>query len=199
MAGTDISGVVEHLMPGIRRPRPDPNGRPPTDAELDVLLHAAVSVPDHGLLRPWRFVVISGEARDRFGDALASDAAVVDDTPAMTDRARRKAFASPMHVLVLASPRESNIPEWEQEASAACCGYAMILAATALGLGAVWKSTSLRDGDALRHLLAADEHERVLGWIGLGSPADSAESRPRSDPGLEMPVTVLPAGPALVH
>jgi nitroreductase len=32
-------------------------------------------VPDHRGLRPWRFVVVTGDAREAFGDALADAAA----------------------------------------------------------------------------------------------------------------------------
>ena len=59
---------------------------------------------------------------------------------------RGKAFAAPCAVMLIASPRlESNVPEWEQVASASCTGYAVVLGATALGLGAVWKSAAVLD------------------------------------------------------
>lgn len=180
--------VVEHLVPGIRRPRPDPDGRPPSEHELETLLRAAASVPDHGLLRPWRFIVISGEARQKFGDALAADVAETGGAEPLIERARQRAFGAPAHIALIVSPRESRIPEWEQEISAGCCGYAIILAATGLGLGAAWKSVDDRGGPALRALFGADEHESILGWIGVGSPrADIG----RGDRLAEIAVTVL--------
>jgi nitroreductase len=125
----------------------------PTPDEIALLLRAAASVPDHGLLRPFRFVVVQGQARDRFGDALA--AAVLqqrpDLPPAILEKARRKAFAAPLLIVLIASPRAgARIPEWEQLATAACTGYAIVLAAHALGLGAIWKSTPFVDARALR-------------------------------------------------
>ena len=47
----------------------------PTREQLERVLLAAGTVPDHGLLRPFRFVVVEGDGRARFGDALAATAA----------------------------------------------------------------------------------------------------------------------------
>ena len=43
----------------------------PTAAQMDVLLRAALRAPDHGQLRPWRFLTVEGEARGRLGDVFA--------------------------------------------------------------------------------------------------------------------------------
>src|SRR6188508_1767543 len=76
----------------------------PTDAQLDVILRAAVTVPDHGGLRPWRFVVIRGDARGAFGDALvaAGREALGSDRPEAADRLRAKAFVAPAMIAVVA-------------------------------------------------------------------------------------------------
>ena len=43
----------------------------PTQEELDIILASSLRAPDHGRLRPWHFIVISGEGRARFGTVLA--------------------------------------------------------------------------------------------------------------------------------
>jgi nitroreductase len=43
----------------------------PTQEELDTMLRSALRAPDHGRLRPWRFIVIAGDQRARFGELLA--------------------------------------------------------------------------------------------------------------------------------
>jgi nitroreductase len=43
----------------------------PTESALEAIFAAAVRAPDHGQLRPWRFIVIRGDARMRFGDVIA--------------------------------------------------------------------------------------------------------------------------------
>lgn len=47
-------------------------GEPGPDAtQLQRLLAAAIRVPDHGKLAPWRLLLIRGEARRQLGAALA--------------------------------------------------------------------------------------------------------------------------------
>jgi nitroreductase len=144
---------------------------PPSEAELETILHAATTVPDHGTLRPWRFVVVTGEARQRFGEALAASVlqARPDSPPEALVKPRLKAFVAPLFVVIVFSPRDDGkTPEWEQMVSAGLTGYAMLLAAESLGLAAGWKSSHHLEGDELRALLRLRPQERILGWINLG-------------------------------
>src|ERR671919_2988819 len=43
----------------------------PDDAALERILAAGACAPDHGRLRPWRFIVIRGQARERLGEVFA--------------------------------------------------------------------------------------------------------------------------------
>lgn len=145
---------------------------PVTAAQLDTILRAATTVPDHGRLRPWRFAVISGEGRRAFADALAQAALETAPDPAKSEaliaKAHKKAFAAPTLVVIISSPRQSpKVPQWEQVASAACTGYAMVLAGHGLGVGAAWKSYA-HAGSAVRELLAMSPTEDLLGWVLLG-------------------------------
>lgn len=145
----------------------------PSDAQLRQIFESALTVPDHGMLRPFRFVVVRGEARGAFGDALS--AAGVEVNPEMPDavrtKLREKALMAPAQLVVLFSPKEgTKIPHWEQEVTAGCAGYAVTLAAHAVGLGAIWKSSPFMDGRRLRDVLGAKDGEKMLGWVNLGTP-----------------------------
>jgi nitroreductase len=158
------------------------------------VLLAAVNAPDHGLLRPWRFVVFRGEGRARFGEALvagAGEQGLVDDVRAAKQRS--KAFVAPVFIALVASPKESpKVHRWEQLAAAASAGYAMLLAAHAVGLGAMWKSTPLRDTAAVRELLNLTEQEEFLGWVNLGPlPPPSSTVPPKPPVDLEDLVTEI--------
>ena len=157
----------------------------PDDRQLAAILAAGASVPDHGKLRPYRFVVVRGEARHRFGEALSAAAVAAGADDVTIAKARRKPFFGPLLVAIIASPQaHATVPEWEQVASATLTGYAMELAATALGLGAVWKSGRHLDGEPVRRLLAMRPGEQLLGWINLGTvPTREGKSvRPRTRP-----------------
>jgi nitroreductase len=182
---------------GAPRVEPARDGSPPDHADLARILHVATTVPDHGGLRPWRFVVITGAGRDRFGRALVDGLVGLkgEGVPeGAVTKMRGKAFAAPCAVMVVSSPRrESNVPEWEQVVSASCTGYAIVLGATALGLGAVWKSAAVLDTEPVRVLFGAEEHERLLGWVNLGSPGQPSRKKGvyASGGAPDTPVTVV--------
>jgi nitroreductase len=168
---------------GLAAPRVEParDGPAPDERDLAQILEAATTVPDHGGLRPWRFAVIRGEGRDRFGEALV--AGLVERQgegvpEGALAKMRGKAYAAPCAVMLIASPRlESNVPEWEQVVSAACTGYAVVLGATALGLGAVWKSANVLDTEPVRALFGVAAHERLLGWVNVGPPGEPSRKK----------------------
>jgi nitroreductase len=169
----------------------------PSPVELEAMLRAAGSVPDHGLLRPFRFLVAEGEGRGRFGDALAAAAAELSPglPPTKAQKVRDKAFRSPTLVAVIFSPKPGKIERWEQSVTAACAGYAVLLAARALGVGAVWKSVPFTKARAFTGTLGLAESEEMLGWIHLGTA--EADSSPPARPPLTLAdiVTVItPSG-----
>lgn len=151
----------------------------PTEEQLALLLAAAGTVPDHGQLRPFRFAVVSGEGREAFGRALATSAQDLNPSlaDAKLDGIRSKAFRSPTSVLLIASPKPGKIEKWEQLATAACAGYSVVLAAHALGIGAVWKSVPFTRGKGLIDLLSLNPSEELLGWIHLGRSTQEPSAR----------------------
>jgi nitroreductase len=169
--GIEDPSELAASLAGRRHP-PARDGVAPSPEEVDAMVDAALGVPDHGYLRPFRFVVVSGEGRARLADALAEDMAAQSGRPvdAVAERARNKAYAAPCLVAVIASPHlEATIPEWEQLVSASCTGYAIVLAAQGLGLGSIWKSPAVRDGAAFARLFGLAPAEQLLGWVLVGS------------------------------
>ena len=43
----------------------------PDAAQRELLFRAALRAPDHGQLRPWRFLTIEGAAREKLGELFA--------------------------------------------------------------------------------------------------------------------------------
>ncbi len=152
----------------------------PTSEQFERLLQAATMVPDHGKLLPFRLAVVEPEGRAAFGSALA--AAAREHAPSASESALEKmsakAFRSPASIVLIASPKPGKIETWEQHATAACAGYAIVLAARAMSIGAVWKSVPFTRGKALAELFAMSDAEQMFGWIHLGT--STKESAPRA-------------------
>lgn len=191
------SSIDSALAPLLQRRSVKSFGsRGPTAVELDAILQAAATVPDHGGLRPWRLVVVQGDARAVFGDALveAVRQAGVVLTLQTAERIRSKAFVAPALVAVVARVDPSaKVPVWEQVASAACAAYAIALAADRLGLGAIWKSAAVHDGDTLRQVLDMGSHDQFLGWVNLGHPTNDV----MTDGSRRAPVDLMPIARSL--
>ncbi|WP_214369210.1 nitroreductase [Pseudonocardia sp. H11422] len=159
-----------------RRSRPLLTAPAPGHDELRELLTAACSAPDHGRLRPWRFIVVDEAARGPLGDAFAAAQAERDPaaSPAELERARAKALRAPLIVVVVGTPRpHPTVPLWEQRASAACVAHGLVLAADSRGYGAMWRTGWFGDAPKVRAHLGLAEGEEVTGWIYLGTPAGS--------------------------
>ena len=111
----------------------------PTDEQLENLFRAAFRAADHGLLRPWRFLVIRGEARDRLGDLFveAAKKAQQDLSEVQLEKIRNKPMRAPVLVVTVSSLQDHpKVPEFEQDLSAAAATQNMLLAAFAQQLGA---------------------------------------------------------------
>jgi nitroreductase len=171
-------------------------GPGPDAAAVRRLAEAATAAPDHGLLRPWRFVVVRGEARVVLGEAFArAQAGAEPDAPeAALEATRGKPLRAPLIVTVVASPQPSpKIPEWEQHASAAAAAQNLCLAAHALGYAAMWRTGWFAHAPEVRAQLGLDEHESVTAWVYLGTPVEGWQAPPRPEIELEARITELSA------
>src|SRR5256885_6605955 len=76
----------------------------PDVGALELIIACAAAAPDHGRLRPWRFIVIEGDSLGRFGDLLAAHLRRKHPTTSeeTLQRERQKAFRAPMIVVVAA-------------------------------------------------------------------------------------------------
>ena len=159
----------------------------PTDEQLSAMLAAAVHVPDHGRLTPWRFLRIAGPARAKLGELLARRQLERDpDAPAAVVEKDRGRFAHAPLVLgvVAALTPGHKIPEQEQLLSAGCVCFSLLQAAHALGFGAQWLTGLAAYDEAIGAALGLGPNERVVGFIHVGTAAEPAPERPRPDPRL---------------
>ncbi|MCY7340731.1 MAG: nitroreductase family protein, partial [Pseudonocardia sp.] len=114
--GTTTTGHELLALLRDRRSRAALTAPAPGPDRLRDMLAAAGSAPDHGRLRPWRFVVVTGSGLASLGDAFAAAHAEREPaaTPEDVERSRAKPLRAPMIVVVVATPRaHPRIPLWE--------------------------------------------------------------------------------------
>ncbi|SIQ41076.1 NAD(P)H nitroreductase [Marinobacterium stanieri] len=152
---------------------PKLEGPAPTREQLDNLFKAALRSPDHGALRPWRFLVTEGEGLKRMGQ-LYADAARADDpeaSAARLEKCQNMPLRAPMIITVIAVTREHpKVPHSEQLISAGCAAHAITQAAYAQGLGAMWRTGDMAYNAHVEKGLGLSEGESIVGYIYLGQP-----------------------------
>ena len=155
----------------------------PSDEQLHALLQCAVRVPDHGKLVPWRFVRIAGDQGPKLGDKLVAiqRARGVDD-PAVLEKDRTRFAHAPLVLAVVGRILPGHkIPEQEQLLSGGCVCFNLLLGAQAQGFGAQWLTGWPAYDAEVGALLGLREHERVVGFIHVGTPREAAPERQRPD------------------
>lgn len=156
----------------------------PTDAQVTQLLQAAVSAPDHGKLRPWRFLVLTDAALGRLGELFVEVALTKhpDLDEAGREREKGKPLRAPMILVVAADVTLGHkVPVGEQVASAVCAAEHVMLAAHAMGLGAMWRTGDLVHSDSVKAALGFQSKDEIVAFIYLGTPAVALEPREKLD------------------
>lgn len=166
-----LPAAIETILTRASSPRLVEPG--PTLEHLELLMRAAANAPDHGKLRPWRFIVVAGEARARFAELLASTLQQRDPaaTPDMLQRERDKAMRAPTIIVAAAKVNPAaKIPAIEQVLAVAASVENVLLAAHSLGYGAMWKTGAPAYDDNFKRGLGLDSTDQILAFIYLGTP-----------------------------
>jgi nitroreductase len=144
----------------------------PGDRIMQNIYKAAMRAADHALLKPWRFLVIKGESRNRLGD-LFVDAARADNDDideAKIDKIRSKPLRAPLLVVSIATQQEHRkVPAIEQDLSAAAATQNMLTAAYAQGVGAIWRTGSMAYHPLVEKGLGLRNNEKIIGFIYFGT------------------------------
>jgi nitroreductase len=184
MLDNDLATMVATLMQSRRTILPKRLMEPGPDVqELELILEAAASAPDHGQLLPWRFVRVPAQARGDlasvFGDALLERDAMA--TPDQVAQAREKAFRAPLLLLAVVDAKcgDPAIDLQERTVSAGCAMQNMLLMATALGYGSSLTSGKALKSVSLRRLFDLGEDEHALCFISIGSVHTRKQERLR--------------------
>jgi nitroreductase len=157
----------------------------PDDAAVRTIIEAALRAPDHGKLRPWRFIVIRGEARHRLGELFARALAARDpDAPvAVVDKERAKPLRAPLLIAVVARIQAGHkIPEHEQLVSAGAAAMNMLNAIHGLGFGGVLLTGPSAYDPTVQAALGLAGTERLVGFVYVGTPTQAAPTVARPDP-----------------
>jgi nitroreductase len=152
----------------------------PAGANLDAILKAGLRAPDHGMLRPWRFLLVAGENRSRLGQLF------VDAMQPADEERRNKLLNAPLRaplviICVATIKYHPKVPAVEQIASMAAAIQNMSVAIHALGYGSIWRTGPPSQSAAVKQALGFNEQDEIVGFLYVGTPTFSDRPVPEHD------------------
>ena len=143
----------------------------PDAGELNTILQAALRAPDHGRLRPWRFVVVAGDRRHALGEVFVQSLRLkgVSD-PAKLEKAANAPLRAPLIIAgLLHAVAHPKITREEQAHAVAAALSAAQLAAESLGVGSMWRTGGYATDPSVIEALGGDVGDQVIGFLYLGT------------------------------
>ena len=149
---------------------------------IENLLEAAVQAPNHYKVRPWRFIVLTGQGRNKLGDVMA--ASQQEHHPEFSQDVFNKTRLLPLRAPVVitvgaAKPVEAKVLEIENVCAAAAATENLLLAAHAMGLGAKWRTGEWARDAKVKKFLGFEPDQHIIGFVYIGHPEFVMEPPPR--------------------
>lgn len=143
----------------------------PTRAQVEQLIKAATRAPDHGRLRPWRFIVLQGQGRAILGDAMAQllRELVPDADAERVETERGKSLLTPLIIVVAAKITKTRVPDVEQIWAVSAAVQNMLLVAHSMGLGAMWKTGPGAHNAGVKQALGLAPEDHIVAFLHLGA------------------------------
>lgn len=154
----------------------------PSDAQLQQMLEIAARVPDHGMMTPWRFIVLSKENRAAVVEKLTKNFRAGNPGAPEQDAEKQKLRfgGSPVIVVVVARTAPNpKVPEIEQLLSAGAACMNLLHAANALGFGANWLTGWAAFDASSKEVFGLKDNEQIVGFVHIGTAKAEPFQRPR--------------------
>jgi len=161
----------------LREPAPD-------EAQLRRMLEIAARVPDHGIMEPWRFLVMPKASRGAVVTQIVTKfrAAQPNATDGEVDKIRLRFKDSPLIVVVISrTGAHPKVPEIEQVLSAGAVCMNLLHAAHASGFGATWLTGWAAFDKSSKELFGLSDNEQIVGFVHIGTRKVEAFNRPRPE------------------
>ena len=146
----------------------------PSKDEMEKVFQAALRAPDHAWLRPSSFIQISGDGLQRLSDIFVDFAEEnFDDlTEERIEKYRNAPFRAPLIVVLVSTKKDHpKVPEMEQIISTGTAGQNIMLALSALGYGAIWRTGSFAFNNKISEKFGLNENP--VSYTHLTLPTNS--------------------------
>lgn len=178
MTPDDLESLIHRRASGMTIDRE----LPVDDGVVTRIVRAAVAAPNHRKTRPLRVAVLRGDARLRFGEAIADVMAAQGEEAKKVDKTRGKYGRAPVVLVVASAAGESDLETEENRYSVAAGIQNMLLMIESFGMTALWSSPAKGANTAMCTFCGFATTDHVLGIVYLGHSTRPAPPRDRPDP-----------------
>ena len=154
---------------------------------LRQILEVGIRVPDHGALKPWRLVVITGEKRKQIDEEVIFPEFIKANpnaTAEIQSIEKTRLQRADTVIAVISSPVEhKSIPSWEMKLSAGAVCTTLLYAAQSMDYAAQWLTEWYAYNNKMLERLGGDINKDLIsGFIYIGMKIDEPTERKRPNP-----------------
>tara|TARA_B100000214_G_scaffold363495_1_gene329061 strand:+ start:329 stop:883 length:555 start_codon:yes stop_codon:yes gene_type:complete len=156
----------------------------PSSEEMEEVYKCALRAPDHAWQRPWKFIEITGDARNKLGNSFveASIASGEEMTDELKEKLEKAPFRAPMVIVLTADIKEHpKVPKIEQIISLGASAQNILLALHDIGYSAIWRTGKMAFNPYITNALELPPNYEVIGYLYVGTPSGNIKSLPELD------------------
>ena len=144
----------------------------PTSEEMSEVYKGALRAPDHARLRPWKFIEVRGDSRDKLAKIFIDTATALnsDLSEKEISKLEKAPHRAPMVIILAANIKEHpKVPEIEQIISLGAAAQNILLGIHEIGYSAVWRTGNMAFNPEITKFLGLEENFKIIGYLYVGT------------------------------
>ena len=144
----------------------------PTSEEMLEIYKGALRAPDHARLRPWKFIEVRGDSRDKLAKIFIDTATALNSGLSENEisKLEKAPHRAPMVIILAANIKEHpKVPEIEQIISLGAAAQNILLGIHEIGYSAVWRTGNMAFNPEITKFLGLEENYKIIGYLYVGT------------------------------
>tara|TARA_B110000003_G_scaffold70578_1_gene71968 strand:+ start:579 stop:1136 length:558 start_codon:yes stop_codon:yes gene_type:complete len=154
----------------------------PTAEQMFEVYKGALRAPDHARLRPWKFIEVRGDSREKLSNAFLETAYSLnkDLGESEIEKLKQAPYRAPMLIILAADIKNHpKVPQIEQIISMGAAAQNILLGIHAIGYSAVWRTGKMAFNPEITKALGLETNFEVIGYLYVGT--SSGKEKPIPD------------------
>ncbi len=168
-----MSEIVNAIQQRVSSPK---LGAPkPSPEQIEQALKCAVQAPDHGRLKPWRFIVVEGDGLVELGHLFvrAKQAVANDLTEAQIKKLEAMPLRAPLVIICVAQVQpQHKVSVTDQILAVGAAVQNMQLVFRDQGFGVMWRTGEMAELPTVKQMLGLKPEDVIVSYLYVGAKAE---------------------------